>query len=70
SLSPHLTSFAPMSSQIFLCSLLLILFLLSSSFYTKLDELTLKEHPDKYVAFVDKLPDLTIRSLAIMRAQT
>jgi uncharacterized membrane protein len=30
-----------MSSQIFLSSLLLILFLLSSSFYTKLDELTL-----------------------------
>ncbi|GCL40282.1 transcriptional regulator/antitoxin, MazE [Sphaerospermopsis reniformis] len=32
-----------MSSQIFLCLLLLILFLLSSSFYTKLDELTLHQ---------------------------
>ncbi|WP_242038979.1 Uma2 family endonuclease, partial [Anabaena lutea] len=36
--------FAVMSSKIFLCFLLLILFLLSSSYYTKLDELTLQPY--------------------------
>ncbi|MBD2132385.1 DUF4351 domain-containing protein, partial [Sphaerospermopsis sp. FACHB-1094] len=51
--------FAPMSSQIFLCSLLLILFLLSSSFYTKLDELTLT-----IVSY--KLPLLSPQELARM----